>query len=111
MRQCFCGRSARGFAYHSPERDPFGDRPPPVPCCSMQCLDVAVKWRGKMRQLNVDEKRAVGSASEEVGAYLDRIGKTDLATMTEAEWLGFIAHAYGTVSAEVSKIWENEVPF
>jgi hypothetical protein len=111
MRQCFCGRSARGFAYQDPQRLPFGETILPVPCCSMECLDVAVKWRGNMRQLNVDEKRAVNSASPEVGAYLDQIGKTDLATMTETEWLGFIAHAYGTVSAEVRKIWENEVPF
>lgn len=64
-----------------------------------------------MRSLNVDEKRAVSAASEEVGSYLEQIGKTDLATMTEEEWLGFVAHAYGSVSAEVRKIWENEVPF
>lgn len=64
-----------------------------------------------MKSLNVDEKRAVSTASEEVGAYLESIGKTDLATMTEDEWLGFVAHAYGTVAEEVRKIWENEVPF
>ena len=61
-------------------------------------------------QLSVDEKRAVASASETVGSYLENIGKTDLATMTEAEWLGFIAHAYGCVTDEVRKIWAD-VPF
>lgn len=61
--------------------------------------------------LNVDEKKAVRAVSNEVGEYLDRIGKTDLATMTEAEWLGFIEHAYDRVCTHVRKIWETEVPF
>ena len=61
-------------------------------------------------QLSVDERTAVHAASEAVGAYLERIGKTDLVTMTEAEWLGFIAHTYGCVADEVRQIWAN-VPF
>lgn len=62
-------------------------------------------------QLNVDEKRAVNEVSAEVGEYLDRIGKTDLATMTEAEWLGFVGHAYACVCAQVHKQWEKDIPF
>lgn len=61
--------------------------------------------------LNVDEKKAVNAASANVGEYLERIGKTDLAQMTEAEWLGFIGHAYACVCAEVHEIWKREVPF
>lgn len=106
---CFCGRAARGFAWHDFGTSPF-DRQPPVHCCSMQCLDIAGHRRGKM-DLNVDEKRAVNAASGAVGEYLEQIGKTDLAAMTEAEWLGFIGHAYGAVAGEVRKIWRDEVPF
>jgi len=62
-------------------------------------------------QLNVDEKKAANAASEAVGSYLERLGKTDLATMTEAEWLGFIQHTYACVCTEVGRIWEKEVPF
>lgn len=62
-------------------------------------------------QLNVDEKRAVNTASPAIGEWLDTLGKTDLAQMTEAEWLGFLTHVYASICAEVRKIWENEVPF
>jgi len=62
-------------------------------------------------ELNVDEKRAVLDASAEVGEYLDRIGKTDLAQMTEDEWLGFIAHTYYNVCLKVRAIWEKDCPF
>ncbi len=62
-------------------------------------------------QLNVDEMRAVSTASSAIGEWLDALGKTDLAQMTEGEWLGFLAHVYASVCAEVRKIWENEVPF
>lgn len=64
-----------------------------------------------MMQITVDEKKAVGAVSEEVGAYLERIGKTDLATMTEAEWLGFIGHAYVCVSRKVAEQWKDDIPF
>lgn len=62
-------------------------------------------------KLNIDEMKAANAASEEVGGYLERIGKTDLSEMSEAEWLGFIQHAYACVCGQVYKIWENEVPF
>jgi len=58
-----------------------------------------------------DEKRAIDAASPAIGEYLEGIGKTDLATMTEGEWMGFLAHAYSCVCDEVAKIHENEVPF
>lgn len=62
-------------------------------------------------QLNVDEKRAVNTASPVIGDWLDALGKTDLAQMTESEWLSFLTHVYASVCAEVRKVWENEVPF
>ena len=106
---CFCGRAARGFAWHDFSLPAF-DRPPPVHTCSMECLDIVVKRRGNM-ELNPDEKRAVQDASAEVGEYLERIGKTDLAAMTEAEWLGFIAHTYYNVCLKVRDIWARDCPF
>lgn len=62
-------------------------------------------------ELNVDEKRAARESSEAVGGYLERIGKTDLATMTEPEWIGFIEHAYGVVCERVHQQWAQDVPF
>lgn len=34
--------------------------------------------------------RALEAASNEAGRYLENIGKTDLADLTEAEWKGFV---------------------
>ena len=109
MSLCFCGRAARGFAWHDFSRTPF-DRPPPVQACSMTCLDIATRRKGQMKA-NIDEQRAITAASPAIGAFLEDLGKSDLAVLTQQEWLAFLTHAYVTVCAEVSKIWENEVPF
>lgn len=61
--------------------------------------------------MNPDERQAAIAASPHAGEYLDKLGKTDLATMTEAEWLGFIGHVYRCVRHQVAEIWERDVPF
>ena len=40
--------------------------------------------------LSKAEIAAIMATGPKAGDYLDRLGKTDLATMNEAEWLGFI---------------------
>jgi len=111
MPLCFCGRAARGFGYQNPVRDPF-DPPPRIACCSIECMNIAHKREGNMAiGLNMDEKKAIFDSSAKIGEYLERIGKTDLATMTEAEWLGFIGHAYICVTDEVRRTWEKDIPF
>ena len=40
--------------------------------------------------LSKAEIAAIVATGPKAGDYLDRLGKTDLATMDEAEWLGFI---------------------
>ena len=63
------------------------------------------------KPLNPDELEAANAASERVGEYLEQIGKTDLASMTPDEWVGFIAHTYASVCDEVRNIWARDVPF
>ncbi len=58
-----------------------------------------------------EEVRAIDAAGAAIGAFLEDLGKSDLAVLTSEEWLAFLSHAYVTVCVEVSKIWENEVPF
>lgn len=41
-------------------------------------------------ELTEREIGAIMATGDQAGAYLDHLGKTDLATMTEPEWLGFI---------------------
>ena len=61
--------------------------------------------------VNIEEGKAIAAASSAIGSYLERIGKTDLATMTEAEWLGFLACAYVETCNQVRALWSDAVPF
>lgn len=106
---CLCGRAPGSFAWHDFSQAPF-DRGEPIRCCSTPCLNIVTRRKGQMN-LRVDERQAVKDASSAVGEYLDRIGKTDLATMTEDEWLGFIGHTYATVCNAVRDIIQRECPF
>lgn len=106
---CLCGRAPRGFYFITPKPGPF-EPGTAIACCSMTCMRVAQSRRGNM-DLNIDERRAIEAVHGKVGAYLEGIGKTDLQTLTMDEWLGFIAHAYSTVSEEVRRIWSKECPF
>lgn len=105
---CFCGRAPRGFAWHDFTRAAW-DRPPAVDACSLACLDIISRRKGVTP--NKDELRAVEQASEAVGGYLEKIGKTDLAAMTPDEWHGFIAHTFAAVAAEVRLISYEDTPF
>jgi hypothetical protein len=108
MTPCFCGRAPRGFAFHD-FNIAVMDRRPIEHCCSMACLDII--WENKGMAPNRDEERATAQASEAVGEYLERIGKTDLAAMTPDEWAGFIAHTFACVAAEVRNICAEDTPF
>lgn len=42
-------------------------------------------------EFEIEERRAIeNGTSERAGKYLDKIGKTDLAQMTEKEWVEFL---------------------
>jgi hypothetical protein len=56
------------------------------PICIANCQKVANMGQ---KQLDAYERKARRIASEEAGEYLDQIGKTDLAKLTETEWVTF----------------------
>ncbi len=60
-----------------------------------------------------DEYDSIMAASPEIGAYLEKLGKSDLATLTEEEWLDFLAHAYSTICEYNRAKWQTPegVPF
>ena len=60
--------------------------------------------------VTVEERQAIEAASPAIGEYLESIGKTDLAQMSEEEWLGFLGHAFVVTCLEVRKRWD-EAPF
>lgn len=57
--------------------------------------------------LTQDEYNSIMAASPECGAFLERLGKTDLAAMAYEEWLDFLSHVYATICAENRKKWDT----
>ena len=83
MRCAACGlRTGRGFGWFDPSRMP----PAPLPACSMRCMNVLCRRRGVVDP-DEHEIAAIAAASPMAGEYLESIGKTDLAALSEAEWL------------------------
>jgi hypothetical protein len=75
-------RTARGFGWF----DPLVLTSLPLPACSMRCMTILWRRRG-MVDADEHETAAIAAASPMAGEYLESIGKTDLAMLTEAEWL------------------------
>lgn len=63
--------------------------------CSMQCLSLIKDRSGQMVDVDTMEQKAVTQGGREGGQYLESIGKTDLATLTEDEWNSFLLCVVG----------------
>jgi hypothetical protein len=81
-----CRREARGFGF-DPRLGRVHGRP--AKACSMRCLEIVFKRRG-MIDPTPNERDAVAHGGAMGGEYLESIGKTDLAHLSEAEWLTFV---------------------
>ncbi|MFW5927452.1 MAG: DUF6511 domain-containing protein, partial [Wenzhouxiangella sp.] len=84
--QCVvCSRAAGSYAYW-----PRGEIPGFA--CSLECAYLA-QWVREMTTTELDELElgALDRASDEAGAYLESVGKTDLGELTPGEWKEFLA--------------------
>jgi hypothetical protein len=109
MSCAVCGRAGRGFGVNVR----WGpDKGTALAACSMRCLDIAALEGRNMFKLNHYENQAIEAASDKAGAYLDRLGKTDLATMTGDEWRELLQTVFIASTAEIQRLTdENSVPF
>ena len=85
---CFvCRRRSDGFA--------VGTNAKSIGWFCEQCgiTTAKVYFDMKKRMFDSYEEKALDTAGEQAGAYLDTIGKTDLATLTEPEWKTFLEAA------------------
>lgn len=83
MRCAACRlRTARGFGWF----DPRVLASQPLPACSMRCMNALCRRWGVLDP-DEHETAAIEAASPMAGEYLESIGKTDLAVLTESEWL------------------------
>jgi Family of unknown function (DUF6511) len=100
---CFCNREARGFGWFEPQpikrvqakttkKAPTAKPKPDKTfnACSMTCMDIIAAKEGKMDNPTKHEIGAMYDAAEKGGEFLNNLGKTDLATMTQDEWMQFV---------------------
>ena len=75
-------RTARCFGWFDPRRKTGAPRF----VCSMRCMH---EMRRRLGVIDPDEHEiaAIQAASPMAGEYLESIGKTDLAVLTDTEWL------------------------
>ena len=109
MNACpICGRSPRGFGYQRPH-DQYAPR---FKACSMQCLNIISKWKGKMEiKLDKFEEEGIDAASEEAGRYLEGLGKFDIALLSASEWRKLLATVFVAATARIREIRSDDIPF
>jgi hypothetical protein len=89
----------------------------PVGWFCTDCLDTGIDaikkaYHMSRKQLDVYEERAVEAGSEEAGAYLDGLGKSDLADLEKHEWLEMWRRGLLGYANEMQKMMsENAPPF
>jgi hypothetical protein len=64
----------------------------PVGWVCEECLEIGIDaikrvYHMARKKLDAYEEKALEAGSDEAGAYLDRLGKTDLAQLEAQEWL------------------------
>lgn len=105
-----CARSAAGFGYSSDQN--WRSRPPIWTCDSPECLQVAKdSYSLPQDRFTRLESLASGKGGEEGGAFLDEIGKTDLAALTEAEWYEFCRRIIAGYRKALVTSLRDESPF
>lgn len=102
-----CARSATGFGYA-----PRTGQSIIWVCDDPDCLQIAKdSYAMKQEQFSRIESLAAGKGGEEGGAYLDTIGKTDLATLTTDEWFEFLRRIVSGYRVGLVTAIKDETPF
>jgi hypothetical protein len=97
-----CGRASNGYAVSLPNEqvEQF---------CSQECARDYLRM--KTQDVTTNEERAIREAGFKAGAYLEQIGKTDLAKLSEKEWLTFCGIVFTETCADLKKQADDEIPF
>lgn len=97
-----CRRAANGFALSVPGKQV-------QQFCCLKCVEGYMRAGQPLDKIEA-EAAFIGGGGEG-GAYLDSIGKTDLARLTEAEWREFCGRVFRGTCAELQRIADDQVPF
>jgi hypothetical protein len=102
-----CRRTATGFGYM-----PQNGQSILWVCDDPECLQVAKdSYTMKQETFTRLESLAAGKGGEEGGAYLDGIGKTDLAQLTPDEFFEFCRRVVAGYRAGLVELIKTEAPF
>lgn len=105
-----CARPAIGFGYVPPTGY---NRKPIIWCCDdPECLKIAKdSYNMKQNEFTRLDTMAALDGGNAGGEYLDKIGKTDLGELTEAEWSAFCMALVGGYREALQGRLKNESPF
>lgn len=105
-----CGRQAIGIGYtDNPSRS---SHPIMWLCDDAECITIAkVSYSMKQDDFNRIESLAAGKGGNEGGAYLEQIGKTDLAVLTPDEWFEFCRRIVSGYRKALKDDLKSEAPF
>ena len=102
-----CQRAATGFGY-----TPNAKKPILWLCDDPACIQIAKdSYTMKQDQFTRLESLAAGKGGEEGGAFLDGIGKSDLAQLNEGEWFEFCRRIVAGYRKGLVELLKNEAPF
>lgn len=79
-----------------------------VQLCSDECAKVYIM---RPQALEHNEKQACLKGGEAAGAYLESIGKTDLATLSPAQWATFCETVFFETCADLRRQADDAIPF
>jgi len=107
-----CARQARGFGVCQLLGDGMNGLVVPL-CDQIECAVIARRtYHMSARAWTAAEQEALQTAGKNAGAYLDAIGKSDLAGLTGEEWRKFCETMIEGFSAALSdELARGEAPF
>lgn len=107
-----CLRPEEGLGYWPPDRKTKPDRMRPVMVCMADIEHARTIFQMTAETLTRLEHAALRAGGDLAGTYLDQLGKTDLTTLNEVEWVAFLEHVltgYGEKMREQLKV--HAAPF
>lgn len=107
MMCAICRRDARGYGF-SPHF--IRVAAPDSKQCSRRCQDITARLKG-MIDPNKHETQALAVAGVRAGAYVEAIGKTDLARWSEHEWATLIEVVVTAFQDFLRQAYADDPPF
>jgi hypothetical protein len=101
-----CNRASAGFAFSA-----AGSRVPPEFFCSMRCSEVWMVVHRKKIELTRDEAAAALAGGKAAGAFLDQLGRTDMAQLLRPEWAEFCERLTRGYLEALQRQADAQVPF